>query len=148
MQAIEGALQGILNTVSDSLALHPVIQWAGSLLGLVAPRGYPFRRVDYEFENDKEYVLGELLFYDTRVYQVTEAGTSPLSGGEPTHVGETEVVIGTGSLKLLHRGDTQPIWETNDGRGRSCSSCCVHGPCPRCRGTAAAPRRPEHRRHP
>jgi len=118
MQAIEGALQGILNTVSDSLALHPVIQWAGSLLGLVAPRGYPFRRVDYEFENDKEYALGELLFYETRVYEVTEAGISPQSGGEPTHVGETEAVIGTGSLKLLHRGDNQPIWETNDGQDK------------------------------
>ena len=118
MQAIEGALQGILNTVSDSLALHPVIQWAGSLLGLVAPRGYPFRRVDYEFENDKEYAIGELLFHENRVYEVTEAGISPQSGGEPTHVGETEAVIGTGSLKLLHRGDNQPIWETNDGQDK------------------------------
>ena len=74
--------------------------------------------MDCEFENDKEYALGDLLFYETRVYEVTETGISPQSGGEPTHVGETEAVIGTGSLKLLHRGDNQPIWETNDGQDK------------------------------
>ena len=114
MQALEGALQAVLNLVSDSLATHPVLQWIGSLVGLVAPRGYPFRRVDEEYGYGVTYEKGQLVFHLDKVYEVTVAGTSPGTGHEPTHSGGTEVVVDSGPLKFLHLGDNTPIWETND----------------------------------
>ena len=120
MQALEGALQGIMNAVSDAMALHPVLQWLGSLLGLVAPRGYPFRRVDREYSNSTVYDIGDLIFSGVNVYEVTVAGTSP-SQGDPTHDTGSEVVFGDNTLKLLHRGNNTPIWETNDSNDKRIS---------------------------
>ena len=49
MDALSGVLDAILNTISDVLAQNNVLQWLGSLVGLVAPRGYPFRYIEDEF---------------------------------------------------------------------------------------------------
>ena len=38
MDAIGGVLDTLLDTVSDALAENDVLQWLGSLVGLVAPR--------------------------------------------------------------------------------------------------------------
>ena len=82
MQALEGALQGIMNAVSDAMALHPVLQWLGSFIGLGSFEGYPFRRVDREYTNNTQYDFGDLIFSGVNVYEVTVAGTSP-SQGDP-----------------------------------------------------------------
>jgi hypothetical protein len=47
MDAIAGVLDTILDTVSDALAENDVLQWLGSLVGLVAPRDGTFR-TDWE----------------------------------------------------------------------------------------------------
>ena len=47
MDAIGGVLDTLLDTVSDALAENDVLQWLGSLVGLVAPRDGNFR-TDWE----------------------------------------------------------------------------------------------------
>jgi hypothetical protein len=47
MDAIGGVLDTLLDTISDALAENDVLQWLGSLIGLVAPRDGNFR-TDWE----------------------------------------------------------------------------------------------------
>lgn len=114
MDALGGVLDAILNTVSDVLAQNNVLQWLGSLVGLVAPRGYPFRRVDEEYAGGTSYEKGQLVYHLDKVYEVTVGGNSPENGHEPVHSGGAEMLVDNGPLKFLHLGSNTPIWETDD----------------------------------
>lgn len=52
-----------------------------------------------EFQNNKFYDLGEHVAYEGNIYEVTTAGTSAVTGGEPTH---TSGEVTTGSLGLTY----------------------------------------------
>ena len=72
MDALSGVLDAILNTISDILAQNNVLQWLGSLVGLVAPRGYPFRHIEDEFSTfstNSEFKKGQQVVHNGNVYK-------------------------------------------------------------------------------
>ena len=120
------ALDGIRDMISDALASNntgtSIFQWLGSLFGFVAPRRYPFRKCDVEYEEGFEYKENQIIFYDDgsteRVYLVTEEGESPTTPFGHTPIrplhdnGYAE--IGTSGLIMRYLGENNPVWETNN----------------------------------
>ena len=74
MDALSGVLDAILNTISDILAQNNVLQWLGSLVGLVAPRGYPFRHIEDEFTTISIFEKGQQVVSNGSVYRVSKDG--------------------------------------------------------------------------
>ncbi|MDC3298329.1 hypothetical protein OAU99_03030 [Candidatus Poseidoniaceae archaeon] len=119
------ALDAIRDTISDALASNnsgtTIGQWIGSLFGLVAPRRYPFRKCDVEYEEEFEYKENQIIYFDDngteRVYLVTEEGESPLTPFGHTPIRPVHdngyAEIGTDGLVMRYLGENNPMWETN-----------------------------------
>lgn|GEM_PF-1493269 len=102
-------LDAFRNTISNNLADGGLLQWAGSLVGLVAPRGYPFRPAD-EWQPSFEYSEGDLITNAafTKVYRVTLGGLSH-GTDEPSHTSGSSP---NGAITLEYLGAHELLWET------------------------------------
>ena len=111
MDALSGVLDAILNTISDVLAQNNVLQWLGSLVGLVAPRGYPFRYVEDEFSTKINCKEGEQVVSNGSVYRVSKDGVKIPNGPLPSH---QSGIVECSGIELEYLGQNQSMWEQYD----------------------------------
>ena len=83
MDALSGVLDAILNTISDVLAQN-VLQWLGSLVGLVAPEDIHYDTSKMNFQQYRHSKKANRLFIRTCV-QSSQGRNLIVGGSMPTH---------------------------------------------------------------
>jgi hypothetical protein len=123
LSALESTLDPIRDAVSDALADGGVLQWIGSLFGLVSPKNYPLRRIDAAFIEGETYEVGDMVCHSEgpqqtdRAYLVIIGGDAPTGEGGP--ILETDsFMIGTTGPTFKYLGVNGGTWETGDSNDK------------------------------
>ena len=123
LSALESTLDPIRDAVSDALADGGILQWIGSLFGLVAPKNYPLRKVGPIFVEGATYAENDMISHSEgeglpdRAYLVTAGGVAPTGAGGPTQEIDSFTIDGTGpTFKYL--GANTGTWETCDANDK------------------------------